>query len=115
MVVISAGVEVGGDQHLVLVAPHSFCKFNAEFVCKLRCNLACFETLICVISHIAGSLIKAFLHRNHFRKSGVGVAIYACDIHHFFFAGYGFPLVTCIMKCLANIAVNCLVRVRRIA
>ena len=70
MIVICAGVKVRSDQHLVLIAPHSFGKLYAEFVCKLRCNFACFETLICVISHIADRLIEAFLNCIHLGKSG---------------------------------------------
>ena len=115
MIVICAGVKVRSDQHLVLIAPHSFGKFNAEFVSKLRCDFTCFETLICVISHIADRLIEAFLYRFHLGKSGFCGAVYACYIHGFFFTDYGFSFVTCVVKCLANIAVNRLVRVRRIA
>lgn len=115
MVVICAGVKVRSDQHLIMVAPHSFGKLNAEFVCKLGCDFACFETLICVISHIADRLIEAFLYRFHLGKSCFCGAVYACHIHCFFFTDYGFSLVACVVKCLANIAVNRLIRVRRIA
>ena len=115
MIVICAGVKVRSDQHLVLIAPHSFGKFNAEFVGKLRCNFACLKTLICVISHITDRLVKAFLYRIHLGKSRFCGAVYACNIHGFFFTDYGFSLVACVVKCLANIAVNRLVRVCRIA
>ena len=115
MIVICAGVKVRSDQHLVLIAPHSFGKFNAEFVSKLRCDFACLKALICVIGHIADRLIKAYLYRIHLGKSCFCGAVYACHIHSFFFTDYGFSLVACVVKCLANIAVNRLVRVCRIA
>lgn len=56
-----------------------------------------------------------FLHCIHLGKSCFCGAVYACHIHCFFFTDYGFSLVACVVKCLANIAVNRLVRVRRIA
>ena len=56
-------------------------------------------------------------HRLHDDREWVldHIAVYACHIHSFFFTDYGFSLVACVVKCLANIAVNRLVRVCRIA
>ena len=93
MIVIGAGVEVGGDKYLILVPPHPLCQFYPKLVAQLRGDFTGFETLVGVISHVTARLAKPLFYRLHFLKSGVPVAVYAGDEHGPFFTLNGLFLV----------------------
>ena len=89
---------MGGDQYLVLVAPHPFCQFYPEPVAQLRGDFTGFETLVGVVGHVTARLAKPLLDRLHFLESGVPVAVHAGDEHGPFLALNGLFLVGGIME-----------------
>ena len=97
-ITIGAGVEMGGDQYLVIIAPHPLCQFHAESVAQLRGDLAGLEALISMVGHIAARLAKPLLDRLHFLKSGVPVAVHAGDKHGPFLALNGLFLVGSVVE-----------------
>ena len=53
MIVDIIGIEMGGNDYLVVCAPHSFCRFYTDTVRFSGSDFICYKTLIPVISNIA--------------------------------------------------------------
>ena len=49
MVMEITGIEVGGNNNFIFLAPHTPCGFYPDFMCFLRCNLTRLKALIPVI------------------------------------------------------------------
>ena len=89
---------MGGDQHLVFIAPHPLCQFYPKLVAQLRGDLTGFETLVGVVGHVTACLAKPLLDHLHFLKSGIPVTVHAGDKHGPFLALNGLFLVDGVME-----------------
>ena len=63
-------VEVGGDDHLIAVAPKPRRQLYADLMCQFRRGLAGGKGLIAVIGHRAVLLAEPLFHRQHFITGG---------------------------------------------
>ena len=68
-------VKVGGDDHLIAVAPKPGRQLYADLMRQLRRGLSGGKGLIAVIGHRAVLLAEPFLHRQHFVTGGGGRAV----------------------------------------
>ena len=89
VVVVGAGVEVGGDQHLVAVAPHAPGQFHAQLMTELRADLTGLEALVSVVGHVPIGLAEARLHGLHLPEGAAGGAVDAGDVQGLLFALFG--------------------------
>ena len=71
VVVISAGVEVGGDKHLPVVPPKPPRRFHADAMAFLRRDLTGLEGLVGVIGDITAGFAEAPLHGSHLPCGGL--------------------------------------------
>ena len=76
MVVQRICVQMGSDYDLVILSPHLLRRFHSNFVRFLRCDLAGFEALVPMVSHIPSHLPKLLLGGDH---CSVGVMLGAVD------------------------------------
>ena len=94
VVVISAGVEVGGNKHLPVVPPKPTRRLHADAMAFLRRDLTGLEGLVGVVGHIAAGFAEASLHGSHLPCGGLRPAANSGDgvlllplIQGFFFVG----------------------------
>ena len=79
VVVISAGVEVGGNKHLPVVPPKPPRRLHADAMAFLRRDLTGLKGLVGVVGHIAASFAEAPLHGSHLPCSGLRPAANSGD------------------------------------
>lgn len=65
MIVKIICVQMGGDDYLVILAPHTPCSFQSDLMCFFRRNLATYKTLITVIGNIPAELAVTTLSSHH--------------------------------------------------
>ena len=65
MVVEMPPVKVGGNDYLVLVAPHLPCQFQADFVALFGRYFVWLEALVAVPSDIPACLLVLLFRQNH--------------------------------------------------
>ena len=68
-------VKVGGDDHLIAVAPEPGRQFHADLMGQFGRGLAGSEGLITVVGHCAVLLAEPLFHRQHFITGGGGRAV----------------------------------------
>lgn len=73
------GVEVGGNNDLKSVAPHSLGKSNPDLVRLFWRDLARLEALESVITDNLASVVPLGFRNHHFISCGSRVAVYARD------------------------------------
>ena len=83
MIMVGAGVEMGGDEDLMILAPHPFRQLHAHLMTELRRDLAGLEALVGVVGHVAPGLAEALLHSVHLLKGTVPAAVDPGDIQGF--------------------------------
>ena len=71
MVVYVLGIEVGRHQYLKAIASHSSCRFHADVVGFLRCNLALRKTLIAVVGGVLTALAIVLFDGHHIPIGGI--------------------------------------------
>ena len=79
MVMQALGVEVGSNNDLESVAPHSLGKFDPDLVRLLWRDLARLETLETVITDNLTRVAPLGFSNHHFISGGCRVAVYARD------------------------------------
>ena len=75
----AVGIQVGGNDDLKSVAPHSLGKFNADLVSLLWRNLTVLEALEAVIADNLTRVAPSRFGNHHFISGGGRVTIYTCD------------------------------------
>ena len=75
----AVGIQVGGNDDLKSVAPHSLGKFNADLVSLLWRNLTVLEALEAVIADNLTRVAPSRFRNHHFISGGGRVTVYACD------------------------------------
>ena len=65
MVVQMPFVKVGGNDYLVLAAPHFPCQFQSDFMALFGRYLVWLEALVSVLCNISACLLVLFLCQNH--------------------------------------------------
>ena len=75
----AVGIQVGGNDDLKSVAPHSLGKFNADLVSLLWRNLTVLEALKAVVTDNLTRIVPLDFGNHHFISGGGRVAIYTCD------------------------------------
>ena len=111
MVMKGSSIEVGGDQHLVFIAPHPLCQLHAESMAKLRGDLTGLKALVGVVGHVTARLTEPLFGRLHFLESGAPVAVHAGDEHGPFLAFNGLFLVSGVVENAPQIRIDGLIRV----
>lgn len=81
MVVEIIGIEVGGNNNFIFLAPHTPCGFQTDFVRFFGCNFARPKALVAVIRHIAACFTEALFRCRHTLISSFSVAVDTADIH----------------------------------
>ena len=79
MIVYIVGIEMGGNNYLVVCSPHSFCSFYTDTMRFSGCNFICRKTLIPVIGNIAAELSVSPLGCHH---TLIGSLLRAVDTRH---------------------------------
>ena len=79
VVMQTLGVEVGGNNDLKSVAPHSLGKSDPDLVRLLWCDLARLEALEAVITDNLTPVVPLGFGNHHFIPCGSRVAVYARD------------------------------------
>ena len=75
----AVGIQMGGNDDLKSVAPHSLSKFNADFVSLLWRNLTVLEALKAMVTDNLARVVPPRFGNHHFISSGGRVTVYACD------------------------------------
>ena len=75
----AVGIQMGGNDDLKSVAPHSLGKFNADFVSLLWRNLTVLEALKAVVADNLTRVAPLCFGNHHFISGGGRVTIYTCD------------------------------------
>ena len=75
VVVQTAGVQMGGHQHLEPLAPHPAGQLYPDGVALLRGHLPGLETLVGVHGHHSFGLAELLLHRPHLRPGSSRAAV----------------------------------------
>ena len=65
MIMYVSGIEMGGNEHLIFIAPHAPCRFHAQCVSFLGRDLFTIEALKPVITGIPSELSVSFFRRRH--------------------------------------------------
>ena len=104
MVVQRIGVQMGSDYDLVILSPHLLRRFHSNFVRFLRCDLAGFEALVPMVSHIPSHLPKLLLGGDHCSVGVMLGAVDGADIHFL----VGLFIVLRITQCPVQIIVQIL-------
>ena len=65
MIMYVPGIEMGGNEHLIFIAPHAPCRFHAQCVSFLGRDFFSIEALESVITGIAAELAISFLCSRH--------------------------------------------------
>ena len=75
----AVGIQVGGNDDLKSVAPHSLGKFNADLVSLLWRNLTVLEALKAVVTDNLTRIVPLCFGNHHFISGSVRVTISTCD------------------------------------
>ena len=81
MIVQIICVQMGSHDYLIILAPHTPCGFQTDFVRFFGSNLAAYKTLITVIGNIPAKLAVTTLSSHHIFVSSFGRTVDAADIH----------------------------------
>ena len=106
-------VQMGGDQHLIVLAPQLPRQLQAELMALPGRHLAGKKALIGVIGRIAALLAELLFDRDHLLIGTLRVAVDAGDKAHVLVAD-SFLLAAGVVKRLPEIGVLGLVRVARV-
>lgn len=71
----------GGNDNLIILAPHSPCGFQTDCVCFFGCYLAGAKALVSVISDITAELAVTLFGSHHILIGSFCRAVDAADIH----------------------------------
>ena len=97
-------VQVGGDDHLILVTPHTPGCFNSNLMRLLRRDLSGLKALKPVIGHVRSPETEAPLNGYHFFIGSVLGAVHAGDIH----LAVGLVIVCHILQRLGQVVIQIL-------
>ena len=81
MVMEIIGIEVGGNNNFIFLAPHTPCGFQADFVRFFGSYFARLKALIPVIRHIAACFAEALFCCRHTLIGSFCIAVDTADIH----------------------------------
>lgn len=101
MIVATAGVQVGGYQHLKAVAPHPLGQFQPDGVTLLRRDFAGAKTLVGVKGHCAAGLAELLLGQLHLLAGNLRYTVDTADEQLAFPGGPG--IVSGVLQHVAQI------------